>query len=85
MMDNKIRIRACVAAVKDGKILLVPRYDTDAGKVQWNLPGGAVESTVKGYGKQPEESSRKKPDWMSRFEMCLRLTRWSYRNVHITV
>jgi ADP-ribose pyrophosphatase YjhB (NUDIX family) len=37
-----IRIRACLAAVHDGKILLVPHYDTDAGTVQWNIPGGRV-------------------------------------------
>jgi ADP-ribose pyrophosphatase YjhB (NUDIX family) len=38
-----IRIRAGVAAVRDGKILLVPHYDTDAGPVQWCIPGGRLE------------------------------------------
>jgi 8-oxo-dGTP diphosphatase len=43
-MDNKlIRIRACVAVVHEKRILLVPHYDTDAGPIQWNLPGGKVE------------------------------------------
>lgn len=32
-----------MAAVKNEKILLVPHYDTDEEKIQWNLPGGAVE------------------------------------------
>lgn len=42
-MDGTIRIRACLAVVSDGKILLVPHYQTDAGSVQWNIPGGRVE------------------------------------------
>ena len=41
-MSDVIRIRACLAVVNDGKILLVPHYDTDAGSVQWNIPGGRV-------------------------------------------
>jgi len=41
-MSDAIRIRACLAVVSDGKILLVPHYNTDAGSVQWNLPGGRV-------------------------------------------
>ncbi len=43
MEDKQIRIRACLAVIHDGRILLVPHYDTDAGPVQWNLPGGKVE------------------------------------------
>jgi 8-oxo-dGTP diphosphatase len=39
----RIRVRACVAVTDGGKLLLVPHYDTDAGPVQWHLPGGAVE------------------------------------------
>ena len=40
--DDVIRIRACLAAVRDERILLVPHYDTDAGPTQWNVPGGRV-------------------------------------------
>jgi ADP-ribose pyrophosphatase YjhB (NUDIX family) len=43
-MGDAIRIRACLAVVSDGKILLVPHYKTDAGSVQWNIPGGSVTS-----------------------------------------
>jgi 8-oxo-dGTP diphosphatase len=41
-MDEEIRIRACLAVVRDGQILLVPHYGTDAGPVQWTIPGGRV-------------------------------------------
>jgi len=41
-MEEEIRIRACLAAVRDGQILLVPHYGTDAGPVQWTIPGGRV-------------------------------------------
>jgi ADP-ribose pyrophosphatase YjhB (NUDIX family) len=41
-MGDAIRIRACLAVVSDGKILMVPHYNTDAGSVQWNIPGGSV-------------------------------------------
>ena len=41
--DGIIRIRACLAAVEDGKILLVPHFNTDAGPVQWAIPGGVVD------------------------------------------
>jgi 8-oxo-dGTP diphosphatase len=43
MTGELIRIRACLAVVHEGCILLVPHYDTDAGIVQWNLPGGKVD------------------------------------------
>lgn len=39
----EIRIRASLAVVAEGKILLVPHYDTDVGFVQWLIPGGQVE------------------------------------------
>ena len=42
-MSKAIRVRACLAVVEDDKLLLVPHYQTDAGCVQWNLPGGKVE------------------------------------------
>jgi len=38
-----IRIRVGVAVVQDARILLVPHYDTDAGPVQWCIPGGRLE------------------------------------------
>jgi ADP-ribose pyrophosphatase YjhB (NUDIX family) len=38
-----IRVRACAALIHEGRLLLVPHFDTDAGPVQWHLPGGAVE------------------------------------------
>jgi ADP-ribose pyrophosphatase YjhB (NUDIX family) len=38
-----IRIRVGVAVVQDGRILLVPHYDTDAGSTQWCFPGGQLE------------------------------------------
>ena len=37
-----IRVRAALAVVRDGRILLVPHYNTDAGPVQWLIPGGGV-------------------------------------------
>lgn len=42
MNDKTIRVRACLAAVREGRVLLVPHYDTDAGPVQWHIPGGEV-------------------------------------------
>ena len=41
--DTSIRIRVCLAAVEDDRLLLVPHFDTDAGAVQWVVPGGKVE------------------------------------------
>jgi 8-oxo-dGTP diphosphatase len=37
------RVRASLAIVQSGRILLVPHYDTDVGPVQWVIPGGSVE------------------------------------------
>ena len=31
-----------MASCADGKVLLVPHHHTDAGPVQWNVPGGRV-------------------------------------------
>ena len=39
---DQIRLRAALAVVQEGKILLVPHFGTDAGYVQWNLPGGRI-------------------------------------------
>ena len=37
-----IRIRVCLVVIEDNNILLVPHYQTDAGTVQWCVPGGAI-------------------------------------------
>jgi len=42
-MGDSIRIRVCLAVVDNDKLLLVPHYRTDAGAVQWVVPGGRVE------------------------------------------
>jgi ADP-ribose pyrophosphatase YjhB (NUDIX family) len=42
-MAMAIRVRACLAVLHQGRILLVPHYQTDVGSVQWNVPGGRVE------------------------------------------
>ena len=42
-MTMEIRVRACLAVLHQGRLLLVPHYQTDAGSVQWNVPGGRVE------------------------------------------
>ena len=53
MTKNAIRIRACLAVIRsDGRILLVPHYETDAGQVQWNLPGGKV-----GFGESLQQAA----------------------------
>jgi 8-oxo-dGTP diphosphatase len=38
-----IRLRACVVVIENGKILLVPHFNTDVGPIQWHIPGGGVE------------------------------------------
>lgn len=43
MNPSVIHVRVCLAAVQDQRILLVPHYDTDAGPLQWNIPGGRLE------------------------------------------
>lgn len=42
-MFNPIRLRVCLAVVKNEKILLVPHYFTDSGSFQWLIPGGEIE------------------------------------------
>lgn len=49
-----IRLRVGVAVVRDGRILLVPHYDTDAGPVQWCIPGGRLEP-----GERLEETAKR--------------------------
>jgi 8-oxo-dGTP diphosphatase len=39
---ESIRIRVGLAVVQDERIVLVPSYDTDAGPVQWCIPGGRL-------------------------------------------
>ena len=51
-MSEAIRVRACLAVVEQGKLLLVPHYQTDVGAVQWNLPGGKVE-----FGERLEDAA----------------------------
>lgn len=41
--QHTIRVRACLAVIQEGRILLVPHYQ-DAGKtVKWYIPGGGVD------------------------------------------
>ena len=42
-MTAEIRLRAGIAVVQQGKILLIPHFDTDVGPIQWVIPGGGVE------------------------------------------
>lgn len=49
-----IRLRACIAAVHEGRILLVPHYNTDAGPIQWVIPGGRVR-----FGEKLEDAARR--------------------------
>jgi ADP-ribose pyrophosphatase YjhB (NUDIX family) len=42
-VSGSTRIRVCLAVVENDEILLVPHYKTDAGDVQWVVPGGKVE------------------------------------------
>lgn len=42
-MTPAIRLRAAIVVIENGRILLVPHFDTDAGPVQWVIPGGGVE------------------------------------------
>ena len=43
-----------MAAVRDARILLVPHFDTDAGPVQWCIPGGQLEP-----GESLEEAAKR--------------------------
>ena len=51
-MNKTIELRACVAAVHDNKILLVPHDDADGGPVLWKIPGGDLRS-----GESQEEAA----------------------------
>jgi ADP-ribose pyrophosphatase YjhB (NUDIX family) len=41
-MSGAIRIRACLAVVREARILLVTHFPTDGGPIQWVVPGGGV-------------------------------------------
>ena len=51
---EKIRIRVALAVVKGDRILLLPHYDTDAGPVQWCVPGGKL-----GFGESLREAAER--------------------------
>jgi ADP-ribose pyrophosphatase YjhB (NUDIX family) len=53
-MIPEIRLRAAIAVVQAGKILLVPHFDTDAGPIQWTIPGGGVE-----FGEQLQTTAKR--------------------------
>ena len=53
-MSGEIRVRVALAVVQEGKILLVPHYDTDAGPVQWTIPGGRLR-----FGESVREAARR--------------------------
>jgi ADP-ribose pyrophosphatase YjhB (NUDIX family) len=40
--SEEIRIRVALAVVQGDRILLLPHYHTDAGPVQWCIPGGRL-------------------------------------------
>ncbi|HLZ58025.1 MAG TPA: NUDIX hydrolase [Ktedonosporobacter sp.] len=42
-MSGVIRVRASLAVIREGKILLVPHYNMDVAPVLWYIPGGAIE------------------------------------------
>lgn len=48
-----IRLRACAAAVQDGRVLLVPHPQRD-GRTRWYIPGGGLE-----VGESLEEAARR--------------------------
>jgi 8-oxo-dGTP diphosphatase len=53
-VSEEIRIRVALAMVQEGKILLVPHYDTDAGPVQWVIPGGRLR-----FGESARQAARR--------------------------
>ena len=53
-MTHLIHIRVCLAVIEEDRLLLVPHYQTDAGAVQWNLPGGRLE-----FGETLEAAARR--------------------------
>ena len=51
-MVEEIRVRAGIAVVQQGKILLVPHFNTDADAIQWVIPGGRVQ-----FGERLQEAA----------------------------
>jgi 8-oxo-dGTP diphosphatase len=43
MSSDVIRVRAALAVIHEGNILLVPHYNTDVAPLQWYIPGGKAE------------------------------------------
>jgi len=43
IVSSTIRVRAAIVVIQDGKILLVPHYNTNESPISWHLPGGGVE------------------------------------------
>ena len=52
--SEEIRIRVALAVVRGDRILLIPHYDTDAGPVQWCIPGGRL-----GFGEGLREAAER--------------------------
>jgi 8-oxo-dGTP diphosphatase len=52
--SGEIRIRVALAVVKGDRILLLPHFDTDAGPVQWCIPGGRL-----GFGEGLREAAER--------------------------
>jgi len=53
-VSREIRVRVALAVVQEGKILLVPHYETDAGPVQWVIPGGRLR-----FGESARQAARR--------------------------
>lgn len=51
-MSEVIRVRTGVVIIQEGKILLVPHYNTDLAPLQWYIPGGGV-----GFGETVEAAA----------------------------
>ncbi len=51
-IENEIRLRACLAVMREHRILLVPHFDIGGTPVEWNIPGGRVE-----FGERVEEAA----------------------------
>ena len=50
----EVRLRVALAVVQGDRILLLPHYDTDAGRVQWCIPGGRL-----GFGESLREAAER--------------------------
>jgi 8-oxo-dGTP diphosphatase len=52
MSSDTIRVRAALAVIHEGNILLVPHYNTHVAPLQWYIPGGGLE-----YGETLREAA----------------------------